>query len=37
MKFVLSTIAGVESIAKKEIEKQGGKIEEVTDRLVTFS
>ncbi|MCD5385352.1 class I SAM-dependent RNA methyltransferase [Candidatus Gracilibacteria bacterium] len=37
MKFVLSTIAGVESIAKKEIEKQGGKIEEVIDRLVTFS
>ncbi len=37
MKFVLSTIAGVESIAKKEIEKQWGKIEEVTDRLVTFS
>ncbi len=37
MKFVLSTIGGVESIAKKEIERQGGKIEEVTDRLVTFS
>lgn len=37
MKFVLSTIAWVESIAKKEIEKQGGKIEEVTDRLITFS
>ncbi|MDD2871696.1 MAG: class I SAM-dependent RNA methyltransferase [Candidatus Gracilibacteria bacterium] len=37
MKFVLSTIAGVESIAKKEIERQGGTIEEVTDRLVTFS
>ncbi|MCP4523958.1 MAG: class I SAM-dependent RNA methyltransferase [Candidatus Gracilibacteria bacterium] len=36
-KFVLSTIMGVESIAKKEIEKQGGKIEEVTDRLITFS
>lgn len=37
MKFVLSTIAWVESIAKKEIEKQGGIIEEVTDRLITFS
>lgn len=37
MKFVLSTIAWVESIAKKEIEKQGWKIEEVIDRLVTFS
>ncbi|RKW20652.1 class I SAM-dependent RNA methyltransferase [Candidatus Gracilibacteria bacterium] len=37
MKFVLSTIAGVESIAKKEIERVGGKIEEVTDRLVIFS
>lgn len=37
MKFVLSTIAWVESIAKKEIEKQGWKIEEVTDRLITFS
>ena len=37
MKFVLSTIAGVESIAKKEIEKQGWKIEDVVDRLITFS
>lgn len=37
MKYVLSTIAWVESIAKKEIEKQGWKIEEVTDRLITFS
>lgn len=37
MKFVLSTIAWVESIAKKEIERQGWKIEDVTDRLVTFS
>lgn len=37
MKYVLSTIAWVESIAKKEIEKQGWKIEEVIDRLVTFS
>lgn len=37
MKYVLSTIAWVESIAKKEIEKQWGKIEEVTDRLITFS
>ena len=37
MKFVLSTIAWVESIAKKEIERVWGKIEEVTDRLVIFS
>jgi len=37
MKFVLSTIAWVESIAKKEIEKQWWTIEEVTDRLITFS
>ncbi|ATU05758.1 hypothetical protein BKN14_04975 [Candidatus Gracilibacteria bacterium HOT-871] len=37
MKFVLSTIAGVESIAKKEIEKVGGKIEQTTDRIITFS
>ncbi|MFK7780149.1 MAG: class I SAM-dependent RNA methyltransferase [Candidatus Gracilibacteria bacterium] len=37
MKFILSTIAGVESIAKKEIERQGGKIENVVDRLITFS
>lgn len=37
MKFVLSTIAWVESIAKKEIEMQGGKIENVIDRLITFS
>lgn len=37
MKFVLSTIAWVESIAKKEIERQWGKIEEVVDRLITFS
>lgn len=37
MKYVLSTIMGVESLAKKEIERQGWKIEEVTDRLVTFS
>ena len=36
-KYVLSTIMGVESLAKKEIERQGGKIEEVVDRLVTFS
>lgn len=28
---------GVEALAKKEIEKQWGKIEEVTDRLITFS
>jgi putative N6-adenine-specific DNA methylase len=37
MKYVLSTIAWVESIAKKEIEKQGWIIENVTDRLITFS
>ena len=37
MKYVLSTIAWVESIAKKEIEKQWWKIEETIDRLVTFS
>lgn len=37
MKFVLSTIAWVESIAKKEIEKVWWKIEDVTDRLITFS
>lgn len=36
-KFVLSTIAWLESIAKKEIEKQWWKIEEVVDRIVTFS
>ena len=36
-KYVLSTIMGVESLAKKEIEMQWWKIEEVTDRLVTFS
>ena len=35
-KFVLSVSAGLESIAKKEIEKQGGKIIEVVDRLITF-
>lgn len=37
MKFVLSTIAWVESIAKKEIERQGWIIEETIDRLITFS
>jgi putative N6-adenine-specific DNA methylase len=37
MKYVLSTIAWVESIAKKEIELQWWKIEEVIDRLITFS
>ena len=36
-KYALSTIMWVESIAKKEIEKQWGKIEEVVDRLVVFS
>lgn len=37
MKFVLTTIAWVESIAKKEIEKCGWKIEEVNDRMIKFS
>jgi len=37
MKFVLTTIAWVESIAKKEIEKQWWIIEETIDRLITFS
>lgn len=37
MKYVLSTIAWVESIAKKEIERQGGVIEDVIDRVITFS
>lgn len=36
-KFVLSTIGWLEAIAKKEIEKQWGKIEDVVDRVVTFS
>jgi hypothetical protein len=35
-KFVLSVSAGLESVAKKEIEKQGGNIIEVVDRLITF-
>ena len=35
-KYILSTIAGVESIAKKEIEKQGWKIIEVNDRSIEF-
>ena len=34
--FVLSVSAGLESVAKKEIEKQGWKIIEVVDRLITF-
>lgn len=37
MKFVLTTSAGLESIAKKEIERQWWTIESVTDRLITFS
>ncbi len=37
MKFVLSTIAWVESIAKKEIERVWWKIEQTTDRIITFS
>ena len=35
-KYILSTIAWVESIAKKEVEKQGGKIVEVHDRMIEF-
>ena len=35
-KFVLSTSAWLEKIAKIEVEKQGGKIVEVVDRLITF-
>ncbi len=35
-KYILSTIAWVESIAKKEIERQGWKIIEVNDRSVEF-
>jgi len=35
-KYILSTIAWVESIAKKEVEKQWGKILEVRDRMVEF-
>ncbi|NUJ98055.1 class I SAM-dependent RNA methyltransferase [Candidatus Gracilibacteria bacterium] len=37
LKLALTTIAGVESLAKKEIEKQGGKIIEVKDRIILFS
>ena len=37
MKFVLTTIAWVESLARKEIEKCDWKIEEVIDRLLIFS
>jgi len=35
-KYILSTIAGVESIAKKEVEKQWGNIVEVSDRMIEF-
>jgi len=35
-KFVLSVSAGLESVAKKEIQKQEWKIIEVVDRLITF-
>lgn len=35
-KYILSTIAWVESIAKKEIEKQWWKIIEVRDRMIEF-
>lgn len=36
MKFLLTTSAGLEAIAKNEIIKQGGTIVEVKDRLVFF-
>jgi len=36
-KYILSTIAWVESIAKKEVEKQGWKLLEVRDRMLVFS
>ena len=36
MKYILSTIAWVESIAKKEVEKQWWKIIEVRDRMIEF-
>jgi len=36
-KYILSTIAWVESIAKKEVEKQWWKLLEVRDRMVVFS
>lgn len=36
MKFALTTIAWVESLAKKEIEKQGWKNIEVKDRIIFF-
>ena len=35
-KYILSCIAWVESIAKKEIERQGWKIVEVSDRMIEF-
>jgi putative N6-adenine-specific DNA methylase len=35
-KYILSTIAWVESIAKKEVEKQGWKILKVRDRMIEF-
>lgn len=37
MRFVLTTIAWVETLARKEIEKCDWKIDEVTDRLIVFS
>ncbi len=36
MKYILTTIAWVESIAKKEVEKQGWKILRVDDRMIEF-
>jgi len=35
-KYILSTIAWVEKLAKKEVEKQWGKIIEVRDRMIEF-
>lgn len=35
-KYILTTIAWVESIAKKEVEKVGWKITEVRDRMIEF-
>ena len=35
-KYILSTIMWVEKLAKKEVEKQGWKILEVSDRMIEF-
>ncbi len=37
LQFALTTIGWVESLAKKEIEKQGWEISEVKDRIILFS